>query len=68
MGELRKITIQVDQGDLEKAQELTGAGVTETIRVALQKLLQLHAQHEASKLRGKVKFSMGLDELRYDRE
>ncbi len=68
MSQLRKITIQVDQADLKKAQQLTGEGVTETIRLALQKLAQLHAQQEASKLRGKVKFSMSLEELRYDRE
>ena len=32
MSELRKITVQVPERDLEMAQELTGQGVTETVR------------------------------------
>jgi Arc/MetJ-type ribon-helix-helix transcriptional regulator len=65
---LRKITVQVPEHDLEMAQELTGEGVTETVRAALKKLASIQAQHRLQKLRGKVKFSMSLDELRYDRE
>jgi hypothetical protein len=42
--------------------------VTETIRVALKKLASMKAQQELLKLRGKVKFSMTSDELKYDRE
>ncbi|HEY7243286.1 MAG TPA: hypothetical protein VH678_05315 [Xanthobacteraceae bacterium] len=36
MGELRKVTVQVAERDLALAQAYTGAGVTETIRVALK--------------------------------
>jgi hypothetical protein len=68
MSELKKITVQVPLGDLELAQKLTGEGVTETVRAALRKLASMQAQKELIKLRGKVKFSMSLDELRYDRE
>ena len=68
MGELRKITVQVDNQDLEQAQELTGEGVTETVRAGLKRLAQLQAQRDLAKLRGTIKFSMSLDELRYDRE
>jgi hypothetical protein len=67
MTTLRKITVQVSEDDLAKAQELTGEGVTETVRAALKKLASIHAQHELRKLRGKVKFSMTTDELKYDR-
>jgi uncharacterized protein YutE (UPF0331/DUF86 family) len=68
MEELRKITVQVPERDLELAQELTGEGVTETVRVALKKLASIRAQQRLLKLRGKVKFAMTLDEMRYDRE
>ncbi len=68
MGELRKVTVQVAEDDLAMAQAFTGAGVTETIRMALKKLATMKAQQELVKLRGKVKFSMTGDELKYDRE
>jgi hypothetical protein len=68
MGDLRKITVQVPGRDLELAQELTGQGVTETVRMALQRLAQLQAQHEARKLRGTFQFTIDLDELREDRK
>jgi Arc/MetJ-type ribon-helix-helix transcriptional regulator len=68
MGDLRKITVQVPEHDLEMAQAYTGEGVTETVRSALRKLASMQAQQEFRKLRGTVKFSMSLDELRHDRE
>jgi hypothetical protein len=68
MSELKKITVQVSERDLELAQQFTGEGVTETVRAALKKLASMQAQHELLKLRGTVKFSMSLDELRHDRE
>jgi hypothetical protein len=68
MTQLKKITVQVPAEDLEHAQKFTGEGVTETVRAGLKKLASMQAQKELSKLRGKVKFSMSLDELRYDRE
>ena len=67
MGELRKVTVQVAKDDLAMAQAYTGAGVTDTIRMALKKLASMKAQHELLKLRGKVKFSMTSDELKHDR-
>ncbi len=68
MNQMRKITVEVPSRDLENAQALTGEGVSETVRAALKKLASIQAQHELRKLRGKVKFSMSLEELRYDRE
>ena len=68
MGEMRKITVQVPEDDLLEAQALTGEGVTETVRAALKKMRSIRAQQRALELRGKVKFSLTLDELRYDRE
>ena len=66
--QLRKITVQVPERDLELAQELTGTGVTETVREGLRKLANIQAQRRLRGLRGKVKFSLTLEEMRYDRE
>jgi hypothetical protein len=66
MGELRKITVQVPERDLKLAQELTGEGVTETVRLGLQRLAQIRAQQGARKLRGTFRFTVDLNELRED--
>lgn len=65
---LRKITVEVPAHDLEMAQELTGGGVSETVRAALKKLASIQAQRRLLKLRGRVKFDLTLEEMRYDRE
>jgi len=66
--QLRKITVHVPEDDLIKAQELTGEGITDTVRVALKKLASIQAQHEFRKLRGTFNFSVDLDALREDRK
>lgn len=68
MNEMRKITVEVPETDLAEAQALTGKGVTETVRDALRRMRSIRAQQRAMELRGKVKFALTLDELRYDRE
>ncbi|HEY2011085.1 MAG TPA: hypothetical protein VGH23_18995 [Rhizomicrobium sp.] len=68
MSELRKITVQVPQTLLEKAQAYTGEGVTQTVTAALKRLASVQAQQEALKLRGKVKFSVSYDEIKRERE
>lgn len=68
MGELRKITVQVPEAILEKAQAYTGEGVTQTVTAALKRLASIQAQQKALGLRGKVKFSVGYDELKRERE
>ena len=67
MNQLRKITIHVPKDDLVKAQELTGEGVTETVRAALKNLASIQAQREFRRLRGTFDFSIDLDALREDR-
>ena len=67
MNKLRKITVEVPEADLAEAQALTGKGVTETIRDALRRMRSIRAQQRALELQGKVKFSMTLDEMRYDK-
>jgi hypothetical protein len=68
MSTLRKITVQVPEADLQSAQAYTGEGVTDTVRAGLKTLANIRAQNELRKLRGKVKFSMTWQEMKYDRE
>jgi hypothetical protein len=63
----RKITLELPEDLLRKAQECTGEGVTATVRRGLELLAASSAYTELQKLRGKVKFSIKLRELRNDR-
>ena len=63
----RKITLELPEDLLRKAQQCTGEGVTATVRRGLQLLAASTAYTELQKLRGKVKFSIKLKELRNDR-
>jgi hypothetical protein len=68
MENTRKITVEVPAQLLESAQAYTGAGVTATVNEGLKRLASADAQRELAKLRGKVKFSISLEDMRYDRE
>jgi hypothetical protein len=63
----RKITVHVQPELLAKAQKATRAGVSVTVRKGLELLAASEAYDRLLKLRGKVKFSLDLDELREDR-
>ena len=67
MSNNRKITLELPDDLLRKAQESTGEGVTATVRRGLELLAASTAYTELQKLRGKVKFSIRLKELREDR-
>jgi hypothetical protein len=68
MGNMRKITAFVPAQLLKTAQEYTGAGVSETLRLALQRLAHAQACRELLALKGKVHLDIDLNELREDRE
>jgi hypothetical protein len=68
MSELRKITAFLPAKSLAAAQAYTGQGVTETLRIALEKLNRQAFYERLKALRGKVKFDVSLEELREDRE
>lgn len=63
----RKITVEVPEELLEKAQRATGAGITETVRRGLQIVAASDAYANLRKLRGKVKFSLTAEQLKDDR-
>jgi hypothetical protein len=63
----RKITIEVPEELLAKAQQATGAGITKTIRTGLQLVAASQAYDRLRQLRGKVRFSRTFAELKDDR-
>jgi Arc/MetJ-type ribon-helix-helix transcriptional regulator len=68
MATSRKITVEIPDELLEKAQRASGAGITETVRTGLQLLAASQAYESLRQLRGKVRFSRTWQELKEDRE
>ncbi len=67
MDTARKITVEVPRELLEKAQRASGTGVTQTVRTGLQLVAASRTYARLRKLRGKVRFSHTLAELKADR-
>jgi len=67
MEALRKITVEVPQSLLEEAQQASGAGITQTVRTALQILAASQVYDRLLQMRGKVRFSRTYEELKEDR-
>jgi hypothetical protein len=67
MGPARKITIEIPEELLEKAQQATGSGITQTVRTGLQLIAASETYDRLRELRGKVKFSRTWEELKDDR-
>ncbi|MBZ5579136.1 MAG: hypothetical protein LAP40_21445 [Acidobacteriia bacterium] len=63
----RKITVEVPAELLEKAQESTGAGITQTVRTGLQLVAASQTYARLRRFRGKVRFSRTLANLKTDR-
>jgi hypothetical protein len=67
MATSRKITVEVPAELLEKAQEASGEGITQTIRTGLQLVAASRAYARLRQLRGKVRFGRSFEELKSDR-
>jgi len=67
MDTARKITVEVPLALLEKAQQASGTGVTQTVRTGLQLVAASRTYARLRKLRGRVRFSRTLAELKADR-
>lgn len=63
----QKITVEVPSRLLEQAQKATGAGITQTVRMGLQLVAASQAYARLRQMRGKVRFSRTLAELKADR-
>ncbi|WP_454063639.1 hypothetical protein [Candidatus Nitrospira salsa] len=62
----KKLTLEVPQELLERATEATGTGITPTIRKGLELVAASGAYSKLRSLKGKVKFSIRLSDLRED--
>jgi len=63
----RKITVEVPEELLEKAQEASGEGITQTVRTGLQLVAASRTYARLRQLRGKVRFTRTSAELKADR-
>jgi hypothetical protein len=63
----RKITVEIPAELLEKAQQASGTGITQTVRSGLQLVAATQTYAKLRQLRGKVKFSRSLSQLKEDR-
>ena len=63
----RKITVEVPAELLEKAQRASGTGITQTVRTGPQLVAASHTYARLCQLRGKVRFTRTLAELKADR-
>jgi hypothetical protein len=63
----RKITVEVPAELLERAQRAGGTGITQTVRTGLQLVAASQAYARLRQLRGKVRFTRTLAELKADR-
>jgi hypothetical protein len=64
MASSRKVTVRVPMELLEKAQEASGSGITQTVRTGLQLVADSRTYARLRQLRGKVRFSRSFAELK----
>jgi hypothetical protein len=67
MERARKITVEIPPELLEKAQRASGAGITKTVRTGLQLVAASETYAKLRGLRGKVRFTRTLADLKVDR-
>lgn len=64
--ELKKITIEVPADLLKRATAASGQGITPTIRRGLELVASSETYARLRRMKGKVKFSIRLSDLRED--
>ena len=67
MDTARKITVEVPPKLLEKAQRASRAGITQTVRTGLRLIAASQTYDRLRKLRGAVRFTRTVAELKADR-
>ena len=67
MAALRKVTVLLPNDLLDRATRATGQGLTPTIRKGLEAMAATGAYAYFRSRRGKVKYSLNVEELREDR-
>jgi hypothetical protein len=64
----RKIKVEVPAESLEKAQEASGGGIRQTVRLEMQLVAASEAYARLRRLRGKVPFTRSAAELKTGRQ
>jgi len=64
---VQKVTVHIESELLRQARKRTGKGVTATIREGLELIAASEAYERLRALRGRVKFSIDVEDLRQDR-
>ena len=64
--QVRKVTVLLPKDLVDRALAATGLGLTPTIRKGLETVAAAEAYAGLRRRRGKVKFSINVDELRED--
>jgi hypothetical protein len=67
MDAARKITVEVPPELLKKAQRASGTGITQTVRAGLELVAASQVYDRLRRMRGKIRFSRSLKELKADR-
>jgi hypothetical protein len=67
MSTVKKITTLIPSDLLQKAQKITGEGITQTIKTALELLAKREVYRQVRTLKGTYKFKLDLKKLRLDR-
>jgi hypothetical protein len=67
MATARKITVEIPDELLQRAQKASGAGITQTVRTGLQLLAASDVYERLLQMRGKVRFGRTFEELKDDR-
>jgi hypothetical protein len=68
MSRARKVTVELPDDLLRRAQKSTGDGITSTIRRGLELVAAGDAYRSLRRLKGKMAFSVDLDTLRSDQK
>ncbi len=66
--EMQKVTVMLPKSLLDNATQMTGLGITPVIRKGLESVIASQALQRLRLRRGKVRFSIDIDELRKDRD
>ena len=64
--DMQKVTVTLPKTLIDEALKATGIGLTSTIRQALEAIIRRQAYQGLLQMRGKVRLSINLDELRQD--
>jgi hypothetical protein len=64
VGDVKKVTVNLPAKALERAQRITGEGITSTLIAGLREILQREKRTALRRLRGKVHFELDVNRSR----